>query len=280
MEIDEPCRFDLEVFDLEIIEGAVPDEIDGLLVQAVPDQVYLPEVEVLFPMTVAAGGDGAVRAFRIKDGCVDFRTRYVRTERFLLERQARSSLETLAALNSPPRTTRPIFFNGTLAGANAHSATAGSGVRKGSSSETQGPKRSNSWSCPRARGADRCEFRLRRTSSYGSYLQDWMARSSRLMPWAREPPVLPELWEVRTQLPKKQHQPCGPAESRDSAGLGRSHQALRVVLWTRGLLDAGQAQDRDRADSFGLLGVVRESGVQGSLFGVDAVPLGPGELSD
>ena len=59
MGIDEPCRFDLEVFDLEIIEGAVPDEIDGLLVQAVPDQVYLPEVEVLFPMTVAAGGDGA-----------------------------------------------------------------------------------------------------------------------------------------------------------------------------------------------------------------------------
>jgi len=92
MGIDEPCRFDLEVFDLEIIEGAVPDEIDGLLVQAVPDQVYLPEVEVLFPMTVAAGGDGAVRAFRIKDGCVDFRTRYVRTERFLLERQARRSL--------------------------------------------------------------------------------------------------------------------------------------------------------------------------------------------
>lgn len=92
MGMDEPCRFDIEVFDLEVLEGTVPADIDGLFVQAVPDQVYVPEVPVLWPMTTAAGGDGAVRAFRIKDGCVDFRTRYVRTERFLLERQARRSL--------------------------------------------------------------------------------------------------------------------------------------------------------------------------------------------
>jgi len=90
--IDEPCRFEGEVFDLEVIEGAVPPELDGLLVQAVPDQTFPPEVENLHLMTVAAGGDGSVRAFRIKNGHVDFRTRYVRTERFLLERSARRSL--------------------------------------------------------------------------------------------------------------------------------------------------------------------------------------------
>ncbi|MEE4454347.1 carotenoid oxygenase family protein [Novosphingobium resinovorum] len=90
--IDEPCRFEGEVFDLEVVEGAVPPELDGLLVQAVPDQTFPPELANLHLMTVAAGGDGSVRAFRIKDGHVDFRTRYVRTERFMLERAARRSL--------------------------------------------------------------------------------------------------------------------------------------------------------------------------------------------
>ncbi len=90
--IDEPCRFEGEVFDLEVIEGAIPADLDGLLVQAVPDQVFPPEVATLHLMTVAAGGDGSVRAFRFADGHVDFRTRYVRTERFLLERAARRSL--------------------------------------------------------------------------------------------------------------------------------------------------------------------------------------------
>ena len=66
--IDEPCRFEGEVFDLEVVEGTVPTELDGLLVQAVPDQVFPPEVAVIHPMTIAAGGDGSVRAFRFKDG--------------------------------------------------------------------------------------------------------------------------------------------------------------------------------------------------------------------
>jgi len=92
MGIDEPSRFEGEVFDLEVAEGRIPEDIDGLYVQAVPDQVWPPAVEPLYPMTVAAGGDGAVRAFRIKDGHADYRTRYVRTERFILERKARRSL--------------------------------------------------------------------------------------------------------------------------------------------------------------------------------------------
>ncbi|MDR5671298.1 carotenoid oxygenase family protein, partial [Burkholderia cenocepacia] len=86
------CRFEGEVYDLEIVEGAIPPDLDGLMVQAVPDQVFPPEVENLHPMTAAAGGDGTVRAFRFKDGHVDYRTRFVRTERFLLERKARRSL--------------------------------------------------------------------------------------------------------------------------------------------------------------------------------------------
>lgn len=90
--IDEPCRFEGEVFDLEVVEGEIPSDLDGLMVQAVPDQTFPPEVAQLHLMTVAAGGDGSVRAFRFKDGHVDFKTRYVRTERFLLERAARRSL--------------------------------------------------------------------------------------------------------------------------------------------------------------------------------------------
>jgi len=90
--MDEACRFDIEVSDLELIEGEIPAEIDGLFVQAVPDAAYPPELAIVHPMTIAAGGDGAVRAFRFKDGKVDFRSRYVRTERFLLERKARRAL--------------------------------------------------------------------------------------------------------------------------------------------------------------------------------------------
>ena len=63
--IDEPCRFEGEVFDLEVVEGSVPTELDGLLVQAVPDQVFPPEVAVIHPMTIAAGGDGSGAVSRL-----------------------------------------------------------------------------------------------------------------------------------------------------------------------------------------------------------------------
>jgi carotenoid cleavage dioxygenase len=90
--IDEPSRFEGEVFDLEVTHGAIPPEIDGLFVQAVPDHQFPPETPTVTLLDASAGGDGVVRTFRFKDGHVDFKTRYVRTERFLAERAARRSL--------------------------------------------------------------------------------------------------------------------------------------------------------------------------------------------
>jgi carotenoid cleavage dioxygenase len=90
--IDSPSRFEGEVFDLEVLEGEVPKSIDGLFVQAVPDQQFPPEDTYISPMDASAHGDGMVRALRFREGHVDFRSRYVRTERFVLERAARRSL--------------------------------------------------------------------------------------------------------------------------------------------------------------------------------------------
>lgn len=82
-----PLRFEGEIFDLEI-EGEIPADIDGAWFRVAPDPQYPPMMgdDIFF------NGDGRVSSFRIKDGHVDFKTRYVRTERFKAERAARRSL--------------------------------------------------------------------------------------------------------------------------------------------------------------------------------------------
>jgi carotenoid cleavage dioxygenase-like enzyme len=82
-----PARFEGEVFDLEI-DGKVPDEIDGTFFQVAPDPQYAPMLgdDIFF------NGDGAISAFTFKDGHVDFKRRYVMTERLKAQRAARASL--------------------------------------------------------------------------------------------------------------------------------------------------------------------------------------------
>lgn len=89
---DEPLRFEGEIIDLEVIEGEIPADLEGLLTQAVPEYLYPPITDTLFPMDLGAGGDGMVRAFRFGEGRVDFATRFVRTERFEAQRKARKGL--------------------------------------------------------------------------------------------------------------------------------------------------------------------------------------------
>ncbi|WP_322047946.1 carotenoid oxygenase family protein [Paraburkholderia sp. J67] len=85
---DEPLRFEGEISDLEILEGAVPADLDGLYVQAVPDYQYAPISDILYPMDLGAGGDGMVRAFRFEQGRAAFSTKYICTERFNAQREA------------------------------------------------------------------------------------------------------------------------------------------------------------------------------------------------
>jgi carotenoid cleavage dioxygenase-like enzyme len=82
-----PARFEGEIYDLEV-DGTVPDEIDGTFFQVAPDPQYPPMLgdDIFF------NGDGAITAFTFKNGHVDFKRRYVMTERLKAQRAARASL--------------------------------------------------------------------------------------------------------------------------------------------------------------------------------------------
>jgi len=82
-----PCRFEADVFDCEV-EGEIPPKMAGTFYRACYDRQY----PAPFEDDAIFNEDGAVDMFRIRDGRVDFRTRWVRTERFLAERQARRAL--------------------------------------------------------------------------------------------------------------------------------------------------------------------------------------------
>jgi carotenoid cleavage dioxygenase-like enzyme len=87
MTIDEPFRFEGELFDLEV-EGEIPSELHGTFYRIGPDQQFPPKMGDANPFN----GDGIVTAFRFSDGHVDMQHRYVRTHRFLAERAARRGL--------------------------------------------------------------------------------------------------------------------------------------------------------------------------------------------
>ena len=82
-----PSRVEAEIYDL-VIEGTLPEDIQGSYYQTVPDPQFPPKLG----WDTFLSGDGMVRMFRFQDGHVDFKQRYVRTERWQLERQARRAL--------------------------------------------------------------------------------------------------------------------------------------------------------------------------------------------
>ena len=82
-----PSRVEAEIYDL-VIEGALPEDLRGSWYQTVPDPQFPPKLG----WDTFLSGDGMVRMFRFENGHVDFKQRYVRTERWQLERQARRAL--------------------------------------------------------------------------------------------------------------------------------------------------------------------------------------------
>lgn len=77
-----PCRLEGEVADLVVL-GEIPREIDGTFYRVMTDPFMPPH-----PGNVPLDGDGNVSALRFHDGRVDFKMRYVETERFKIERNA------------------------------------------------------------------------------------------------------------------------------------------------------------------------------------------------
>ena len=82
-----PSRIECDIYDL-IVEGAIPEEIQGNWYRSVPDPQYPP----MLGDDTYLSGDGMVSLMRFDKGHVDFRQRYVQTERFKNERAARRSL--------------------------------------------------------------------------------------------------------------------------------------------------------------------------------------------
>lgn len=83
-----PVRLEGDIYDLEVIQGEVPEQLDGTFYRVQLD----PQFPALHGDDMPFNADGMVTSFRFADGHVDFKSRYVRTPRFLAERAARKAL--------------------------------------------------------------------------------------------------------------------------------------------------------------------------------------------
>ncbi|KAJ3454744.1 hypothetical protein MRS44_013344 [Fusarium solani] len=82
-----PIRVEGEIYNLEI-EGEIPKSIAGTFYRIMPDPAFPPFIKD----DIWMNGDGVVSSFRIKDGHVDFKQRYVETEKLKAEKEARRAL--------------------------------------------------------------------------------------------------------------------------------------------------------------------------------------------
>jgi carotenoid cleavage dioxygenase len=75
-----------EVHDL-VVEGEIPRHLDGTLYRNGPNPQFAPRGRYHW-----FDGDGMIHAFTLRDGKVHYRNRWVRTERFKMEREAGEAL--------------------------------------------------------------------------------------------------------------------------------------------------------------------------------------------
>lgn len=83
-----PSRIEAEIYDLVVAEGEVPGEINGAWYRCIPDPQYPP----MLGEDTFLSGDGMVSRVWFENGHVDYRQRYVMTERLKAERKARRGL--------------------------------------------------------------------------------------------------------------------------------------------------------------------------------------------
>lgn len=115
-----PVGIEWSARNLDVI-GTIPPEIDGAFFRAVPDPAHPPK----FADDVVLSGDGMVAKFTIKDGKVDYAIRYVETERFKVEKEARRALfgqyrnpftddQSVAQMDRTVANTTPVWHGGRL----------------------------------------------------------------------------------------------------------------------------------------------------------------------
>ena len=83
-----PVRMEGEIRGVEVTQGEIPASLRGTYYRVGADPAWPPFVERDFYFNA----DGMVAMFRFSGGYCDFRSRYVRTPRFVAERAARRSL--------------------------------------------------------------------------------------------------------------------------------------------------------------------------------------------
>lgn len=82
-------RSENELYDCEV-EGRLPADLDGVFYRVGPDPQYPKPPQ--FEADIGFDGEGHVSMFRIQNGHVDFKSRYVRTQRWKAQHAARRSL--------------------------------------------------------------------------------------------------------------------------------------------------------------------------------------------
>jgi carotenoid cleavage dioxygenase len=82
-------RSENDLFDCEV-EGKLPADLDGIFYRVGPDPQY-PKPDK-YVMDIPFDGEGHISMFRIKNGHVDYRSRYARTQRWKAQHEARRSL--------------------------------------------------------------------------------------------------------------------------------------------------------------------------------------------
>lgn len=82
-------RSENDLYDCEV-EGKLPADLDGAFYRVGPDPQY-PKAEK-YKNDIVFDGEGHVSMFRVKDGHVDYKSRYVRTQRWKAQHAARRSL--------------------------------------------------------------------------------------------------------------------------------------------------------------------------------------------
>jgi carotenoid cleavage dioxygenase len=75
-------RLEADVGDCEVV-GTIPSDLNGAFYRVGPDAQY-----PMNPRNIPFDGEGHVSMFRIKDGRADYRSRFVRNERWLAQKEA------------------------------------------------------------------------------------------------------------------------------------------------------------------------------------------------
>ncbi|MXO60615.1 lignostilbene alpha-beta-dioxygenase [Altererythrobacter salegens] len=82
-------RAEIDLYDCEV-EGSLPSDLDGAFYRVGPDPQYPKDPK--WAGDIPFDGEGHVSMFRIKDGHVDYRTRYAKNQRWKAQHEARRSL--------------------------------------------------------------------------------------------------------------------------------------------------------------------------------------------